>query len=48
MKLLRVSKMGRKSDIGVEVELEHGEVQRVTLSGTAVKIMEGSLEAPQD
>ena len=39
--------MGRKSDIKVEVELRNGEVERVTLSGTAVKIMEGSLEVPQ-
>lgn len=38
--------MGRRSDIGVEVELSEGgkEVERVELSGRTVKVMEGSLE----
>jgi PhzF family phenazine biosynthesis protein len=40
--------MGRKSDISVEVtKTSDGKaIEKVVLSGTAVKIMEGSLEAP--
>lgn len=38
--------MGRRSEIGVEVTLKEGggEVERVELSGSAVKVMEGTLE----
>lgn len=40
--------MGRKSEIGVEVTVWAGEsgwrIEKVVLSGTAVKVMEGSLE----
>jgi predicted PhzF superfamily epimerase YddE/YHI9 len=40
--------MGRKSDISVEVTKtsDGNAIEKVVLSGTAVKIMEGSLEAP--
>lgn len=40
--------MGRKSDIGVEImkDEEGKTLERVTLKGTAVKIMEGTLEVP--
>jgi predicted PhzF superfamily epimerase YddE/YHI9 len=40
--------VGRKSDISVEVtKTSDGKaIEKVVLSGTAVKIMEGSLEAP--
>jgi trans-2,3-dihydro-3-hydroxyanthranilate isomerase len=35
--------MGRRSVIGVEIEVVGGNVDRVELSGTAVQVMEGSL-----
>ena len=35
--------MGRRSVIGVDVEIENGQVTLVRLSGTAIQVMEGSL-----
>ena len=38
--------MGRRSEIGVQVELEQGKVARVELRGQAVEVMQGSLRVP--
>jgi PhzF family phenazine biosynthesis protein len=35
--------MGRKSEIGVEVVVEEGRINKITLRGSAVGVMEGSL-----
>ncbi|KAF2227713.1 hypothetical protein BDZ85DRAFT_254732 [Elsinoe ampelina] len=39
--------MGRKSEIGVEVEVGGGEIKQVRLKGTAVEIMKGSVRYEQ-
>ncbi|KAK4914942.1 hypothetical protein LTR66_017120, partial [Elasticomyces elasticus] len=41
--------MGRRSEIGVEVVLDEDrrDVKDLVLSGTAVKVMEGTLEVPE-
>ena len=40
--------MGRRSEIGVHITLNEAgdQVEEVVLSGTAVKVMEGTLEVP--
>ncbi|KAL4932288.1 PhzF family phenazine biosynthesis protein [Aspergillus undulatus] len=41
--------MGRRSEIGVEVTVrEAGRIESLTLSGSAVKVSEGSIVVPQD
>jgi PhzF family phenazine biosynthesis protein len=43
-KLTQGVEMGKKSEIGVEVSKDGNKIVRIGLSGTAVKVMEGTLE----
>lgn len=46
--LIQGVEMGRRSDIDIKVTLKEGtkEIEEVLLSGTAIKVMEGTLEIP--
>jgi len=44
--ILQGVEMGRKSEIGVTVEIrKDGEIEKIELGGAAVEVMEGSLVA---
>jgi PhzF family phenazine biosynthesis protein len=41
--ILQAVEIGRPSEIGVEVEVKGGEIQKVVLSGKSVRVMEGKI-----